>query len=135
MEKRVLFAVVPSDLHLIGRLRRGVEECSGILKIARSSQEAILYLRGIGVYEDREHYPLPSVLLLDSQSPDGSDLDVISWIREQAEHKDLPVIWLCGAGREDRRTFCALDSACTMVDRATLSGLREAVGEMVETPA
>ena len=135
MEKRVIFAVVPSDLHLIGRLRRRVEECSGILKIARSSQEAILYLRGIGVYQDREHYPLPSVLLLDSQSPDAADLEVMGWIREQTEHQNLPVIWLCTEAQEDRRSFCALDSACSLVDRTTLGGLPEAIFEMAETLA
>ena len=135
MEKPVLFAVVPSDLRLIARLRRLVEESSGVLKIARSSQEAILYLRGIGVYEDREHYPLPSVILLDSQSPDGADLDIIGWVRDQPEHQELPVVWLCPEHRADRRGFCALDPACSIVDRATLIGLPEAVAEMMVTPA
>lgn len=135
MENRVIFAVVPSDLHLIGRLRRLVEECSGVLQIARSSQEAILYLRGIGVYQDREHYPLPSVILLDAQSPDGADLDLIGWIREQPDHQELPVVWFCAEAQDDRRTFCALDSACSIVDRATLMGLQEAIAEMAGTPA
>jgi CheY-like chemotaxis protein len=55
------------------------------LKIARYGNEAILYLKGIGIYSDRSTYPLPHVVLLDLDLPDGSAASVLGWIRQQPE--------------------------------------------------
>lgn len=55
------------------------------LKIARYGNEAILYLKGIGIYADRATYPLPQVILLDLDLPDGSAFSVLGWIRQQPE--------------------------------------------------
>jgi CheY-like chemotaxis protein len=55
------------------------------LKIARYGNEAVLYLKGVGIYGDRETYPLPRVIVLDLDLPDGSALAVLSWIRQQPD--------------------------------------------------
>lgn len=55
------------------------------LKIARYGNEAILYLKGVGIYSDRITYPLPQIILLDLDLPDGSALSVLGWIRQQPE--------------------------------------------------
>jgi CheY-like chemotaxis protein len=55
------------------------------LKIARYGNEAILYLKGVGIYSDRITYPLPHVVLLDLDLPDGSATSVLGWIRQQPE--------------------------------------------------
>lgn len=55
------------------------------LKIARYGNEAILYLKGVGIYSDRTTYPLPHVILLDLDLPDGSANSVLGWIRQQPE--------------------------------------------------
>lgn len=64
------------------------------IKVARYGNEAILYLKGIGVYADRKHYPLPDLILIDMSLPDGSALSVLGWVRQQAALQQVPVIIL-----------------------------------------
>jgi CheY-like chemotaxis protein len=56
--------------------------------------QVIQYLKGEGIFADREECPLPRVLLLDLNMPKLNGLDVLSWIRRQPEHLALPVIML-----------------------------------------
>src|SRR5688572_32387508 len=96
MISRHILAAVQSDLQLICALRRVLEENGfSSLTVARNSQEAILYLRGIGIYQNRIRYPLPAVVILDSQNPEGVDLEVLAWMRERTAFDALPVIFLC----------------------------------------
>jgi len=62
------------------------------LKIARYGSEAVLYLKGVGIYGDRATYPLPQVIVLDLDLPDGSTLAVLGWIRQQTELTGVSVI-------------------------------------------
>src|SRR4051812_41705050 len=55
------------------------------LKIARYGNEAILYLKGVGIYANRSTYPIPRIILLDLDLPDGSALSVLGWIRQQTD--------------------------------------------------
>ncbi len=64
------------------------------LRVARYGNEAILYLKGVGIYSDRTHYPLPELIIIDLALPDGSGLAVLGWIRRQAEFNHVPVIIL-----------------------------------------
>ena len=62
------------------------------LKIARYGNEAVLYLKGVGIYGNRAIYPLPRVIVLDLDLPDGSPLAVLGWIRQQTELGGVAVI-------------------------------------------
>lgn len=123
-----ILAVVQSDLPLICSLRRTLE-LNGYFSFsaARNSQEAILYLRGVGIYQDRFHYPLPTVMVLDSHNPDSIDLDVLAWLRENPGLRDLPVIILCSEKHAPVHCSCMLDSGCFLVDRSDFSDLLDAL--------
>jgi DNA-binding response OmpR family regulator len=64
------------------------------LRVARYGNEAILYLKGVGIYSDRTHYPLPELIIIDLALPDGSGMAVLGWIRRQEEFNNVPVIIL-----------------------------------------
>ena len=64
------------------------------LRVARYGNEAILYLKGVGIYADRNHYPLPSIIIIDLSIPDGSGLAVLGWVRRQPQFNFIPVILL-----------------------------------------
>ena len=69
------------------------------LRVARYGNEAILYLKGVGIYSDRTHYPLPELIIIDLAVPDGSGLAVLGWIRRQQEFNTVPVIILVDPGQ------------------------------------
>jgi DNA-binding response OmpR family regulator len=131
MEGQRLLAVVQTDLQLICSMRDAIEESGlGRLSIARNSQEAILYLRGVGIYGDRQKYPLPSIVLLDCANPDSTDLEVLGWLREEENFDDTPVIMLCGPEHDEMRVACALDQSCFLVERTNYTELVDAIGAL-----
>ena len=58
------------------------------LQVVTDGREAIAYLRGEGVYANREQYPFPALLLLDLKMPNCDGFDVLQWLREQ---KSIPM--------------------------------------------
>jgi DNA-binding response OmpR family regulator len=123
-----VLAIVQTDLQLICSLRATLEQ-NGYpnVSVARNSQEAILYLRGVGVYANRSRFPLPSVLILDSQNPDSIDLEVLGFIREHRRFSNLPVIILCAEKHSPVHATCALDPASFLVERGNASDLLDAL--------
>lgn len=64
------------------------------LRVARYGNEAILYLKGVGIYSDRVHYPLPDLIIIDLAIPDGSGLAVLGWVRRQSAFDSVPIVIL-----------------------------------------
>lgn len=123
-----ILAVIQADLQLICSLRQVLERDGyRTLSVSRSSQEAILYLRGVGIYQDRNQYPLPGIIVLDCQNQDSADLDVLSWLREHPTLFKLPIILLCSERHSRFHVACALDPASFIVDRANSEDLLDAV--------
>jgi CheY-like chemotaxis protein len=60
----------------------------------KSGHEAIRYIKGEGIYADRMEYPLPSVILLDLNMPDGDGFDVLTWIRNKFPNGGLLIVVL-----------------------------------------
>lgn len=59
-----------------------------------SGRQAIAYLNGEPPYADRERHPIPSVILLDLQMPDGDGFEVLQWIRNKFPQGGLLVVVL-----------------------------------------
>lgn len=60
----------------------------------KSGRDAIAYLNGVAPFDDRMKYPLPSVILLDLQMPDGDGFEVLQWIRNKFPSGGLLVVVL-----------------------------------------
>jgi len=67
---------------------------SNPVQVVRDGEEAIAYLQGDGRYQNREEYPLPSLLLLDLKLPRKDGFEVLEWIRRQPGLKALRVVVL-----------------------------------------
>src|SRR5580765_53854 len=61
------------------------------LMVVRDGEEVIAYLKGEGIYANRERYPLPILLLLDLKMPKISGFQVLEWLQGQPELSRMPV--------------------------------------------
>jgi hypothetical protein len=112
--------VIEQDLQLIFKLQDACEDYGLKLTIARSADEATLYLRGIGVYGDRETYPVPGLILLDTESRNAVDLRVLEWVRESPRFRKVPVALLAHEPPHKARVSCAIDPDSFVIDRTSL---------------
>ena len=58
----------------------------------RDGAEAKEYLNGLGRYEDRTAFPLPTMVLSDLKMPRCSGLELVQWVRQQPRLRALPFI-------------------------------------------
>lgn len=64
------------------------------LMMVSDGKQALQYLKGEGIYADRNKFPFPQALLLDLKMPGMGGLEVLSWLREWLPGKDLAVVVL-----------------------------------------
>lgn len=88
-----------NDILLIQRAFRQVNLVHPI-RIVQDGAAAIAYLAGEDPYRDRDHYPLPHLILLDLKLPRRSGLEVLAWLKQQPSLKRIPVVILTSS-RED----------------------------------
>lgn len=62
------------------------------LHVVTDGQMAIDYLSGVGPYANREEHPLPCLVLLDLKLPRLNGLEVLAWIRQQPNLKNLVIV-------------------------------------------
>jgi CheY-like chemotaxis protein len=98
MKQSSVILLVENDKDFIYLLEQAFRKADirNPLKIARYGNEAILYLRGVGIYADRSSYPLPRFIILDLTNPDGSTMALLGWIREHPEFGQVPILVLAG---------------------------------------
>lgn len=81
----------PNDILLVQRAFRR-SQVSSSLQIAQDGDQAVEYLLGQGIYQDRQAHPLPFLIILDLKLPRRSGFEVLQWIRETAGLKRIPVV-------------------------------------------
>jgi CheY-like chemotaxis protein len=83
----------PNDVVLIQRAfqKAGLHNS---LKVVRNGDEAMEYLSGENSYADREHFPLPFLVLLDLKMPGTDGFEVLAWARNSSGLKRLLIVVL-----------------------------------------
>ncbi len=64
------------------------------LMIVTDGSLVVDYLEGRNGYADRAAHPMPSLLLLDLKMPRMNGFDVLRWLAEKPQFKELPVVIL-----------------------------------------
>jgi CheY-like chemotaxis protein len=72
-----------------------------VLRFVNDGAQVLEYLKREGGFVDDELFPLPKVLLLDFHLPKLSGLEVIEWLANSTEFKDLRVILMTGSTDSD----------------------------------
>src|SRR5947207_8665949 len=83
-------------------MRRALKAANAAVSmhVATNGQEALDYLGGIGKYNDRDGFPLPSLVLLDLKLPYVHGFDVLKWICQQSSSKPMRVVILTSSPEE-----------------------------------
>ena len=103
MPSNTTILVADDDQNDVFFLRRAFQKSGlnhSVVHVA-DGQQAIDYLRGDADFGDRSRFPLPCLLLLDLKMPKVDGFDVLTWLKERSELRELPVIVLSSSSRED----------------------------------
>lgn len=128
MKTELTLLLLAYDTAYCYALRSWLARCDSEVRFhyVRTDEEAVQYLAGVGVYSDRTIFPLPDVILLDTNHPHGDDLSVLSWIRDQPQFSRLPLLLLVDSIYQTgvQQAF-DLGANSTLVARGGLTGLAE----------
>ena len=94
----------PDDVFFLRRAMRSQNiDCT--LQTVSNARAAKSYLTGKAPYDNREQFPIPSLIVTDLTVAGeyGSSLELISWIRSFPELAAIPM--LCATGNDHSRTL------------------------------
>ena len=103
------------------------------LEVVMNGRAAVEYLSRDGPYADREKHPRPSHVLLDLKLPEKSGFEVLEWIRNNPELKDLHVSILTSSSESaDIQSAKLLRADCYLVKPMSFNALLEIVASLDE---
>ncbi len=85
-----------SDALLIEQTFRKARVANRLMRVP-SARDAIHYLEGKTIFNNRHEYPLPLFVLLDLKLPDITGYELLRWIRSRPESSKLPVVVVTGS--------------------------------------
>jgi CheY-like chemotaxis protein len=71
---------------------------SNPVRITLNAEEAINYLSGVPPFSNRGLYPLPKVVFVDLKLPGITGFELLRWMKEHAELKNIFVVVLSATG-------------------------------------
>jgi len=109
MENSPCILIVDDNPRDVTLFQAALENC-GIksrVQVAPHSQQAIAYLRGDGAFGDRGAHPLPSIVFTDLNMPVSDGFELLAWLRDHPEQRQMPVVVLTTSRMENdiRRAY------------------------------
>jgi CheY-like chemotaxis protein len=103
------------------------------IQVVPDGEEAIAYLTGQGVYQDRGQFPFPKFFITDLKMPRKSGFEILEWVLANEECCVVPTIVLSSSKQPDdiRRAY-ALKAHSYFVKPADFSQLQAVVKQIFE---
>jgi CheY-like chemotaxis protein len=98
------FLLVENDAHeaaILDRAFQAIPDC-GTVAIARNVSEAKAYLKGAGVYANRDKFPVPSTILSSFRIDGDSGVDLLAWVKAEKNLRQIPFVLLTPASASPR---------------------------------
>jgi PAS domain S-box-containing protein len=92
-----------NDAQFMKRAFKG-KGLEGSLRLVGDGRAAIDYLSGMGMYGDRDKYPVPSLVLLDLNLPEVPGFGVLQWMRNSPDYLRTPVVVFSSSTRAEDRS-------------------------------
>jgi CheY-like chemotaxis protein len=67
------------------------------VQVVITVHDAICYLKGEGQFSDRNAFPFPVLMLVDSHLPDASGFDLLRWLQGNKPESPLVAVMLTGS--------------------------------------
>ena len=80
---------------------------SGNVHVVASVTQACMYLEGYGKFADREHYPLPDLIVSDMNLAGETGTGFLEWLRQEDRFAHLPFVFLSGSFQPQDRVRSA----------------------------
>ena len=64
------------------------------ISVVNDGEEAITYLQGVGLYENRQLHPFPSVIITDVKMPRMGGIELLRWMNSRPEFRLIPAVVL-----------------------------------------
>lgn len=101
------------------------------MQVVTDGDQAVAYLDGAGPFGDRQRHPQPALILLDLKLPKRSGLEVLRWIRAQAELATTPIVVLTSSTEdEDIQKAYALGANSYLQKPVAFNALVELLGAL-----
>ncbi|QHJ10063.1 Response regulator rcp1 [Paraglaciecola mesophila] len=88
------FLMVDSDEDDTVLMQEAFAESNSLshLNCVKDEVQLIDYLDGRGVYQNRELYPLPNIILLELRAPTNKTFDALTILKKSSEFRRVPVV-------------------------------------------
>lgn len=90
--RTILVADDEEVAHLLIHRAFHAARSSCALQIVANGEDAIDYLKGKGIFSNRDQFPLPALVLLDLKMPKKDGFEVLKWMREHPEFKRMVAV-------------------------------------------
>ncbi len=121
----------PNDAFLVHRALLRAAQNWQIICVG-DGDEALQYLGGAGQYADREHFPIPNLMLLDLKLRSMHGLDLLAWVRAHPQFRRLPIIVLSGSASEtDQACALELGASSYFLKTPLYRGLAESIAKVL----
>ena len=117
----------PNDTALLEAARRKAA-LEFRLENVSDGDQAMAYLKGSGAYTNRARHPWPTLILLDLKMPRATGFEILRWIRNRPDCKELPVVVLSGSElQEDIRQAYSMGANSYLVKPLGFEALVELI--------
>lgn len=118
-----------SEAEILNKAFAAIPDC-GTVAIARNISEAKAYLKGAGIYSDRQRFRLPSTILSSWRVDGDSGVDLLAWVKADEKLREIPFVLLIPAAASPNEIAEA--KAIALVRMAKKPGNSEDLKKMLQ---